>query len=95
MFAAQRFEPGCGTGPQRRSMQAAGKAASELQVAYRRRCAGIVRAAGRRLPQKKINQTDLVFDMNPGHPLPAIAQPATQPQAKRWQQALQEAAITR
>src|SRR3546814_19522150 len=72
-LAEQGLEHRCRVWQYRRAMQAAAKAARELDVAHRGRRAGIVRPACRRLAQTKINQGDLVFDMNPRHPLPTIA----------------------
>src|SRR3546814_12145202 len=45
--------------------------------------------------QKKINQSDLIGNVNPRHPLPAIANTPAQPQFERQQQARQKAALGR
>src|SRR3546814_7607114 len=94
-LAEQGFEHRCRDWQYRRAMQAAAKAARELDVANRGRRTGIVRPACRRLAQKKINQGDLVFDMNPRHPLPTIADAPAQTKPEWRQQPLEKAAVTR
>src|SRR3989344_7055047 len=71
-----------------RAMQLAAQGLAEGAVTLRRRRAGIIRTARRVLLQEKINQGDLVAEMNPRHPLPAIAERATQAKLERQQQAL-------
>ena len=74
-------------------MQGARQGAGEVGVAHRFGCAGVEGAAGVLVLQQVVDQRHLVFQVNPGHPLLAAAQPAAQAQAKRRQQPRQHAAL--
>ncbi|MNL24384.1 hypothetical protein D3C87_1458150 [compost metagenome] len=74
-------------------MQHAAQGFGKFAITHRLRCAGIIWTVGFIAMQKKINQGDLIVDMNPWHPLPTVADRSTQPEFERQQQARQKAAL--
>ncbi|MCY1184069.1 hypothetical protein D9M73_247330 [compost metagenome] len=64
-------------------MQYGAQRLGKLAVAHRFGCARIIGTAGLVAMQKKINQGDLIVDMNPRHPLPAVADRPSQAQFER------------
>ena len=75
-------------------MQRPTKPLGKLSVTHRLWCAGIIGTAGVVTLQEKIDQADLIGDMNPWHPLPPIANRPTQAEFEWQSQARQKTALT-
>ena len=73
-----------------RTMQHLAQGLGERTVAHRFRRAGIIRTAGVVAVQKKINQGDLILQMDPWHPLPTVADRAAQAEFERQTKRLAE-----
>lgn len=74
-------------------MQRPAQGLGEIAVARRVGSARIIGTAGIGPPQKKIDQLDLILDMNPRHPLPAVTQRSAQAEPVERQQALEETTL--
>ncbi len=91
-FAKRRMDDGRGGEQHRRAVHRRRQARGKVGVAHRLGRAQVVGAVMRVLEQQLDRHRDLVVDVNPTHPLRAVAEARAQPQSERRQHPRQHAA---